>query len=61
MPSPSWKKSPADLAERFAAAVPDHPDIVRKPMFGDPGAFANGNMVSALFQDAPKRQRPDEA
>src|SRR3954464_6274672 len=52
MPRTSWKKSPAELVERFAAAVPNHPDIVRKPMFGYPAAFANGNMVCGLFQDS---------
>lgn len=52
MPSSSWKKSPAYLVERFAAALPDHPGIVRKPMFGYPAAFANGNMVCSLFQDS---------
>lgn len=52
MPPTSWKKSPAELVERFAAALPDHPDIVRKPMFGYPAAFANGNMVCGLFQDS---------
>lgn len=52
MPAASWKKSPADLVERFAAALPDHPGIVRKPMFGYPAAFANGNMVCSLFQDS---------
>jgi hypothetical protein len=45
MPSPQWIRSPAHLAERFAAALPDHPDIVRKPMFGYPAAFANGNLI----------------
>jgi hypothetical protein len=52
MPAASWKKSPADLVERFAAALPDHPALVRKPMFGYPAAFANGNMVCGLFQDS---------
>jgi hypothetical protein len=52
MPSSSWKKSPPDLIERFAAALPSHPAIVRKPMFGYPAAFANGNMVCGLFQDS---------
>lgn len=52
MPPASWKKSPAELAERFAIALPAHPDLVRKPMFGYPAAFANGNMVCGLFQDA---------
>ncbi len=52
MPSTSWKKSPPDLIERFAAALPAHPDLVRKPMFGYPAAFANGNMICGLFRDS---------
>jgi TfoX/Sxy family transcriptional regulator of competence genes len=52
MPPTSWKKSPAELVERFAAALPQHPALVRKPMFGYPAAFANGNMVCGLFQDS---------
>jgi TfoX/Sxy family transcriptional regulator of competence genes len=48
----SWKKSPAELVERFAIALPEHPAVVRKPMFGYPAAFANGNMVCGLFQDS---------
>ena len=52
MPPTSWKKSPPDLVERFVAALPAHPDLVRKPMFGYPAAFANGNMVCGLFQDS---------
>lgn len=52
MPSPSWKKSPPELIERFTAALPGHPDLVRKPMFGYPAAFVYGNMVCGLFQDS---------
>jgi len=52
MPPGSWKNPPPDLIERFAAALPAHPDIVRKPMFGYPAAFAHGNMVCGLFRDA---------
>jgi TfoX/Sxy family transcriptional regulator of competence genes len=52
VPTTSWKKSPAELVERFAAALPEHPAVVRKPMFGYPAAFANGNMVCGLFQDS---------
>src|SRR5262245_47952792 len=51
-PSTSWKKSPPDLVERFAAALPLHPQLVRKPMFGYPAAFVNGNMICGLFQDS---------
>ncbi|WP_427008352.1 TfoX/Sxy family protein [Pseudarthrobacter sp. H2] len=35
--------------ERFRAAVPPHPEIVIKPMFGNLGAFVNGNMFAGLF------------
>jgi hypothetical protein len=51
MPAP-WKKSPAALVERFAAALPAYPDLVRRPMFGYPAAFVNGNMVCGLFRDS---------
>ncbi|MHB1125304.1 MAG: TfoX/Sxy family protein [Ramlibacter sp.] len=49
---PTWKKSPPELVERFTAALPAHPDLVRKPMFGYPAAFVHGNMVCSLFQDS---------
>ena len=52
MPPTSWKKSPVELVERFATALPEHPAVVRRPMFGYPAAFANGNMVCGLFQDS---------
>lgn len=52
MPPATWKKSPPELAERFAAALPLHPALVRKPMFGYPAAFVNGNMVCGLFEDS---------
>lgn len=51
MPTATWKKSPADLVERFAAAIPAHPDLVRRPMFGYPAAFVRGNMIGGLFED----------
>ena len=35
--------------ERFAALVPEAPDVVVKPMFGNLGAFVNGNMFMGLF------------
>ena len=52
MPAASWKKFPAELVERFTAALPEHPAVVRKPMFGYPAAFANGNMACGLLQDS---------
>ncbi|HEU5295498.1 MAG TPA: TfoX/Sxy family protein [Burkholderiaceae bacterium] len=52
MATTAWKKSPPDLIERFTRALPPHAGLVRKPMFGYPAAFANGNMVCGLFQDS---------
>ncbi len=34
---------------RFAALVPDDPRVTVKPMFGNLGAFVNGNMFMGLF------------
>ena len=33
----------------FRALVPDRPDVVIKPMFGNLGAYVNGNMFMGLF------------
>jgi TfoX/Sxy family transcriptional regulator of competence genes len=35
--------------ERFRFLVPDQPEVVIKPMFGNLGAFVNGNMFAGLF------------
>lgn len=35
--------------QRFASFVPDAPGVVTKPMFGNVGAFVNGNMFMGLF------------
>ena len=51
MPATAWKKSPPALVERFTAALPAHPHLVRRPMFGYPAAFVNGNMICSLFQN----------
>jgi hypothetical protein len=42
------KPTPADI-ERFRSAVPDDPRVEVKPMFGNLGAFVNGNMFMGLF------------
>ena len=42
------KASEADK-ERFRAALPPDPEVVVKPMFGNLGAFVNGNMFAGLF------------
>jgi TfoX/Sxy family transcriptional regulator of competence genes len=35
--------------DRFTGLVPDGPGVVVKPMFGNLGAFVNGNMFMGLF------------
>jgi hypothetical protein len=35
--------------EHFRSMLPDHPEVVIKPMFGNLGAFVNGNMFAGLF------------
>ncbi len=42
------KASDADK-EHFRSVLPDHPEVVIKPMFGNLGAFVNGNMFAGLF------------
>jgi len=42
------KASDADKA-RFRSLVPKLPEVVVKPMFGNLGAFVNGNMFAGLF------------
>ena len=42
------KPSDADKAF-FRSLVPEHPSVEVKPMFGNLGAFVNGNMFAGLF------------
>ena len=42
-------KATEEDKERFRRVVPDHPGVVVKPMFGNLGAFINGNMFAGLF------------
>jgi TfoX/Sxy family transcriptional regulator of competence genes len=44
MPKPTEEEK-----ERFRALVPDDPRVEVKPMFGNLGAFVNGNMFMGLF------------
>ena len=60
------KPTDADKA-KFQALVPDDPRVVIKPMFGNLGAYVNGNMFIGLFgsdigvklADADQRQLRD--
>jgi TfoX/Sxy family transcriptional regulator of competence genes len=42
-------KPSEDDKARFVAMVPDDPRVEVKPMFGNLGAFVNGNMFMGLF------------
>jgi TfoX/Sxy family transcriptional regulator of competence genes len=42
------KPSDADK-DFFRSLVPQHPSVEVKPMFGNLGAFVNGNMFAGLF------------
>lgn len=46
--------------DRFTALVPDGPAVEIKPMFGNLGAFVNGNMFMALFGGDVGVKLPDE-
>lgn len=55
------KPSEADK-EAFRALVPDDPRVSVKPMFGNLGAFVNGNMFMGLFgSDVGVKLAPDAA
>jgi len=44
MPKPSEAEK-----QQFRSVVPDAPEVEVKPMFGNLGAFVNGNMFAGLF------------
>ena len=48
---PKFEKSPPELVARFSAALERvaTPDVTRRPMFGYPCAWINGNMVTGMF------------
>ena len=55
------KPSEADK-ERFRSLVPDDPRVEVKPMFGNLGAFVNGNMFMGLFgSDVGVKLPPSDA
>ena len=50
-----------DDRARFAEFVVDQPGVETKPMFGNLGAFVNGNMFMGLFgSDIGVKLRPDD-
>ncbi len=54
MPKPSESDK-----ERFRSLVPEGPTVEIKPMFGNLGAFVNGNMFMGLFGSAIGVKLPD--
>jgi TfoX N-terminal domain len=46
-----WSKSDPALAARFDAALPEHPAVQRKKMFGYPVCFVRGNFFAGLHED----------
>jgi TfoX/Sxy family transcriptional regulator of competence genes len=53
------KPSEADRA-RFTELVPDEVGVEAKPMFGNLGAFVNGNMFMGLFGNQIGVKLPDD-
>lgn len=49
-----------DDRERFHQLVPDDPRVEVKPMFGNLGAFVNGNMFMGLFGSSVGVKLPDD-
>ena len=47
----AWKKSPPELIAAFARVVPSGGGAERRPMFGYPAAFVNGNMFAGLHEE----------
>jgi TfoX/Sxy family transcriptional regulator of competence genes len=54
IPKPSEEDKDA-----FRSLVPDRPDVAVKPMFGNLGAFVNGNMFMGLFGAAIGLKLPE--
>lgn len=57
----SWPKAPPELVARFERATADLPGIERRKMFGYPAAFANGHLVTGLYQDRWMVRLPEDA
>ena len=47
----AWKKSPPALIAAFERVVPAGGGAERRPMFGYPAAFVQGNMFAGLHED----------
>jgi TfoX/Sxy family transcriptional regulator of competence genes len=49
--TPTFSKAPPGVVAAFDDAISGLRDVVRKPMFGYPSAFVNGNLFAGVFQD----------
>jgi TfoX/Sxy family transcriptional regulator of competence genes len=54
-------KASDDAKTLFAEVVPDDPRVIVKPMFGNLGAFVNGNMFAGLFGERVGMRLLDES
>ena len=52
MQSDPWRKAPAELKERFEAAVAGIEGLEQRQMFGYPAGFIGGNMTTGLHQES---------
>ncbi len=48
----AWRKSPQSLVDLFAKVLPVDTRVERRPMFGYPAAFVNGNLFASLHQES---------
>lgn len=56
----TWKKAIPETVEKFHAALPEHPAVERRKMFGYPACFVDGHYFTGLFQDRFVIRLPDE-
>ena len=56
-----WRKAPAELKERFEAAVAGIDGLEQRKMFGYPAGFIGGNMTTGLHQESWIVRLPEEA
>ena len=56
----AFQKSSPQLSARFIGALPDHPDVERRQMFGYPACFVNGNFFSGLFEESVVLRLPGD-
>ena len=55
-----WTKSPPELIEQFAEALPTDPLVQRRMMFGYPVAIVNGHMFTGLHGDTMMVRLPED-